>query len=521
VRQPPAIRAFCRVSSRDQGDKGTSLDGQRGRVERWRDERGWTCPIHYYTEIESGGEERREKRAKLDELLRDARPGELVVTILVDRWTRDVVSGVADVRALLARGVGWYGIEEAIDATTDDGKSRLEERAAGAAAERRRIKARTVGARARIKDAGGWAEGPAPFGYRRGDRARKLQHLLVVVPEEASLVREAYHRCVQGQSVEEISTWLNTERGTDKDKRQTWSLLHQRVYLGECPNSRGEWVRGRHEPIVDRDLWQRAQEALKARAKSGGPKAHSPRTNAWVLRGLGSCPLCGVRMGATYSDSKSTRIDYYSCGNRKRYGSCLGENARVDRIDAQAEALALARLVELRVELATPGNDATMGETPKPPPDYAARRAQLAAQLARAETGYIEGVLSKEAVARTRERVDEELGRLAVAEGAAARAARAGDPLLRRRILGEAGRIEQAWARAPVELRRSWIALLARRIVIHGDRPEIEWLTVAELCAATDEAHLFFTIFARVRDPTLSSLTLMGPTRRTSIRTLA
>jgi len=490
VRKPLRVLAYARVSSRDQGDRGTSLDAQRERIERWCHAQGYPVPARVFVEVESGGEERREKRAQLDALLAEARQGDLVVTILVDRWTRDVVSGVADVRVLLSRGVGWYGIDEGIDASTDDGKTRLEERAAGAAAEKRRIRARTVGARARIKDAGGWAEGPAPFGYRRGERSKREQHLLVVVPEHAELVREAFRRCVQGQSVDEISTWINVEMGTNKDKRQTWTLLHRRAYLGEVPNSRGEWVRGRQEPIVDRDLWERAQAALRARAKTGGPKSNSPRTNAWLLRGLGACPLCGVRMGAAYSDSKNSHLNYYVCGNRARYGTCDADYGRVDRIDPQAEALTLARLVELRVELATPGNDAAP-EAPKPVPDYAARRAQLAAELARAETLAVRGALSEEGLRRQRERMDEELGRLALAEGAAARAARAGDPLLRRRVLGEAGRIEQAWERAPVELRRSWVALLARRICIHGDRPVIEWLSVAELCAATDEAHLF------------------------------
>ena len=489
MRQPLALRAYCRVSSRDQGDRGTSLPAQRERIEAWYAARGWTCPIHWYTEVESGGEERREKRVELTRLLAEARPGELVAVSLVDRWGRSAIDVLVDVRTLRQRRTSWVAIDEdpelVVDHDNDRGLYALEQRAAGAAEERRRIKRRTVGARHRAKDAGLWAEGPAPFGYRRGDRGKKRQLHLDVVPEEAALVVEAFRRCVAGQSVEEISAWLNVERGTTKDKRQTWTLLHKRIYLGEVPSSRrGEWIKGQHEAIVDRDLWERAQAALTARQNGGGPKAHSARTNAWLLRGLGSCPSCGARMGAAYSRG----TDYYACGNRLRYGTCDADYARVDRVDPLAAAQTLARLVELRVELATPGNDAP---APSALPDFARRRQQLAAELVRAEGGWVRGVLSEDGLRRARERVDGELGRLAVAEGAAARAAKAQDPGARARILAQAGRIEQAWGLAPVELRRAALGLLARRVTIYAARVEIAWKSLEELCTSTDDAHLF------------------------------
>ena len=99
--------------------------------------------------------------------------------------------------------------------------------------------------------------------------------------------------------------------------------------------------------------------------------------------------------------------------------------------------------------------------------------------------------LSEDGLRRARERVDGELGRLAVAEGAAARAAKARDPGARARILAQAGRIEQAWALAPVELRRAALGLLARRVTLYAGRVEIGWKSLEELCTATGDAHLF------------------------------
>lgn len=482
MRNPTRVLAYCRVSARDRGE----IEAQRQRHTRWCGERGYPAPIFFW-EIESGGEERREKRGELDRLLGAARAGDLVTTILVDRWTRDVVNGVADVRTLLGRGVGWQAIDEGIDATTDEGKDQLGHRAAGAEAERRRIRRRTGGARNRLRDQGLWVEGPAPFGYRRGERRAGRQCHLEVEPVEAALVREAFERCAGGSSILDVSNWLNVERGTDRDRKVVHALLRNRIYLGETRSSTRTWIGAQWEPLITRDLFERVQEALRQRRKGGGPKAgNASRTAAWLLRGLGSCPTCGARMSASYSSSG--HVGYYACGNRLRHGTCDAEYGRVDRIDARAGELALARLVELRVELATPSNDE---QAPPPKVDFAARRVRLRAELERAELGWVKGLLTDDGLRRARERLDEDLGRLEVASAAAERAARATDPLARRRTLAEVARIEEAWDRAPVALRRACMAVLAARVVILGADVQIAWRTAAELSVATGGRDLF------------------------------
>ena len=481
MRKPARVLAYCRVSSRDQGDRGTSLDGQRERIVAWCRDHDFPAP-QVFVEVESGGEERREKRAELERLLAEARAGDLVVTILVDRWTRDVVAGVQDVRALLAKGVGWYAIEEEIDATTDAGKDALGQRAAGAEAERRRIRRRTVGARNRSRDQGLWVEGPAPYGYRRGDRAKREQLHLEVVPEEARVLRGAFERCANGRSLDEIAEWLNVEKGSDHDRVVVWRLLRNRVYLGEVRSSAGAWIRATWEPIVDRDLFERAKAARLERRKGGRKPSEGARTASWLLRGLAACPRCGARMGAAYSRN----CGYYACNARLRPGTCDADYARVDRVDARANEQALERLLELRRELAKPS-----AEAPKAT-DFGPRKSQLVAELGRAETMAVRGALSEEGLRRQRTRIDEELGRIAVAEAAAARALSAHDVEARRQALTEVRRMQRAWELAPVELRRACLTVLAKAIRIEAEDVAIEWKTADELaCQATVDAQLF------------------------------
>lgn len=113
---PRRLLAYARVSGSEQEAHGTSLAAQQERFQRFAREHRYPDPL-LFVEVESAGEEKREKRVELDRLLAAAAPGDLVLCLVVDRWTRDVVDGVASVRKLLRRGVGWVAIEEQIDAT--------------------------------------------------------------------------------------------------------------------------------------------------------------------------------------------------------------------------------------------------------------------------------------------------------------------------------------------------------------------------------------------------------------------
>ncbi len=160
-------------------------------------------------------------------------------------------------------------------------------------------------------------------------------------------------------------------------------------------------------------------------------------------------------------------------------------------VDERADELGLERLQELRLELGR----APSGSAAKTPalPDFAARRSQIAAKVARAERGYVDGVLDGEALRRERTRLDEELGRLEVAAGAAARSARAVDPAQRRAALADVAMLAAAWGAAPVDVRRAALSVLARSIVVHATEVEIAWRTVDELCQTNGSAHLFST----------------------------
>jgi len=112
------------VSSVGQEVRGTSLEGQREEIARWCAAQGYPAPT-LLVEVESGSAEKIERRVEQQRLIAEVRDGDMVVVVAVDRWSRDIVHAVSSVRALVARGVRWYAIREALDAATSHGDSTL------------------------------------------------------------------------------------------------------------------------------------------------------------------------------------------------------------------------------------------------------------------------------------------------------------------------------------------------------------------------------------------------------------
>lgn len=471
------VLAYARVSSDRQGERGTSLDEQRERFAAYCAATGLPEPV-VYPEIVSASYEKIEKRVALAKLLRDAQPGDLVLALYVDRWSRDLPYGVQTVRDLVRRGVGWRSVGENIDASTREGDSLLGVMAWAADQWLQRHRDRIASGKRRFRDAGCHVQGRPPLGYRRENRR------LVIAEPDAEQVREAYRRCVAGESVRLISEALR--RRAPERHRWNWSNVHvilrDRVYLGEIRRSDGERIAA-HEPLIDLVTWSRAQAALSARSKLGRQSdTGGPLTSFWLLRGLAKCARCGRAMTASFGAKKprGIRCVYYACnGSRVRPRTCEARGGcRVEATDAEVGALVRERLRALRSLLMQP---------PEPPlaplgRDYAAERDRLAGRRSR----LLDLVESGTAPPDIRERLDRiaaEVAAVDVAEAEELQArGREVTPAERAALLGHVDMAEMAWdAMTPVE-RRELVKLLAARVELErGQPPRVTWHTEAEL----------------------------------------
>lgn len=198
---------------------------------------------------------------------------------------------------------------------------------------------------ARIRDAivakasRGEVLGRTPFGYQAGSDG-----LLKSVPEEAEIVKEIFDtyagpwhaegsKPLGGPGLRAIARLLN-ERGLLTRTGRPWSplaisgILRNRSYLGTYTRY-GVRIAGSHEPIVDREIFNRADAVTKARKPNRRKQTEPP----YLLGGVARCDLCGRGLFGLTRRRSWKRVDGTTTSKSYRYYECPSRDARKERTE--------------------------------------------------------------------------------------------------------------------------------------------------------------------------------------------
>lgn len=166
----------------------------------------------------------------------------------------------------------------------------------------------------------------APIGYlnARAEHEGRLINTIQIDPKRAPLVRKAFELYATGEyGLERLEATMAdlglTARawGSLPERPVNFKWLHRmlqdRYYIG-CVVHKGEIYAGRHEPIVDPVLFDRVQEVLAFRSKSG----QRDRVLQHYLKGILFCDRCE-------RNERTSRLIYTEATNRwgNRYGYFL------------------------------------------------------------------------------------------------------------------------------------------------------------------------------------------------------
>jgi len=148
----------------------------------------------------------------------------------------------------------------------------------------------------------------APTGYVNADKT------IVPDPIRAPFIKRAYELYSTNEySEKEIVNILykegfRTRVGKNKvAKSVIHRILTDPVYRGDIRRC-GVIYKGKHDPIVSRELFQRVQDVLSGKNRS---KKH---THSFLYRGYMECAVCGCKLTAT---KKGEKYSYYYCTNGK------------------------------------------------------------------------------------------------------------------------------------------------------------------------------------------------------------
>ncbi len=201
-----AAAIYLRVSTDDQA-QGFSLTEQQERCEGHARSQGWDVAGVWTDEGESGAKSM-DERAQGADLMRQARAGAVshIITAKLDRWTRSLVNGAADLEAMDELGVSVTFLDLGVNTATDAGKLALRMLMAVADFERTRIANRMATGRLGRLRGGQWPGGKWPYGFTVDDDG----FLTADIDQERTVLR-IFHLLAQGQGATAVAHLLNAE----------------------------------------------------------------------------------------------------------------------------------------------------------------------------------------------------------------------------------------------------------------------------------------------------------------------
>lgn len=334
---PVRAAVYLRISLDRDGDEA-AVDRQREDALEVARRRGWDV-VETYTDNSISASKANVVRPAYERMRSDYRAGlfSAIICYDLDRLTRQPRQLEDWIDEAERRGLSIVTLNGEADLGTDGGRMFARIKAAVARSEVERKSARHKRANLQRAEQGAWAWTLRPYGYQREGGE------IVIVDDEATIVRELFARYIQGESYRALARDLN-DRGVPTLSGTAWSgelireSLRKPGYAGivtyqgrEMPDVAPTWP-----PLIDRRVWEDYLATRGARARGGWGNV-----TVHLLSGLLVCGVCG---GALYAkNDKRAGARVYVC----RPGNHTYVHA--DPVDEVVEALVLKRLADRRI----------------------------------------------------------------------------------------------------------------------------------------------------------------------------
>ena len=284
------VTDYARVST-DHLEQKKSLQNQVEHFEQYiKENPNWTYVKGYVDEGITGTSD--VKRDNFMKMIEDARNGkfDLIVTKEISRFSRNTLDSIKYTRELLSYGVAVLFVNDNINTAMPDSELRLTIMASMAQDEIRRLSERVKFGMNRAIERGEILGNDLLYGYKKD----KDTGVLNIIEEEAKVVRRIYELyAVEELTLSKIVKTLNSEGlKTCQGKKWCISTISRMI---ENPKYKGyycarkseivdymtkkikyfekdDWViyedKTRIPPIIDEDLWNRANNRLISRKKA-------------------------------------------------------------------------------------------------------------------------------------------------------------------------------------------------------------------------------------------------------------
>lgn len=305
---------YCRVSTEEQSH-GNSLDYQEMRLTEY-------CKIMQYEVVDlkkdnkSGKDFNRPGWKEVRKLCQARRNKiDMVLFLRWDRFARNIGLSINEIDKLKNMGVEVNSSEQPLNFNTPTSILILANYLAIPEVERNHISIRTKEGTYKAQLAGK-CTGKAPAGYIN-DSSDEKNKKVFINRDIAPILKWAFHEASNGiKSIEFIRREVNF-KGLKTSKSAFPRLLQNRFYLGEVKviewmDKPSHWIKGRHQPLIDEETFNKVQEMHFGKRKAK-PKIKKTSTDEFYLRDFLKCPHCGKKLTACYSRGNGGEYPYYKC----------------------------------------------------------------------------------------------------------------------------------------------------------------------------------------------------------------
>ncbi|NNJ32094.1 recombinase family protein [Lacrimispora defluvii] len=333
------VAAYCRVST-DSDEQATSYEAQVEHYTNYiKGNSEWELAGIYADDGITGTNTK--KRDEFNRMIEDCMEGkiDMVITKSISRFARNTLDCLKYIRQLKDKNIPVFFEKENINSMDSKGEIMLTIMASLAQQESQSLSQNVkLGFQFRYQQGEVQVNHNRFLGYTKDENKR-----LVIVPEEAEVVKRIYREYLEGASLLQIARGLEADGILTAANKRKWrpetlkKILQNEKYIGDALLQKTYtvdflskkrvvnngivpqyYVENSHEPIIPREIFMQVQEEMVRRAnlqtgKSGKRRVYSSK---YALSSIVYCGECGDIYRRVHWNNRGYKSIVWRCASR-------------------------------------------------------------------------------------------------------------------------------------------------------------------------------------------------------------